>query len=119
MAIDREYARKLGDTLKYYRERAGKSREFVAERLGYSHVNSIVHAEEGRSYPQIHHLHALATLYGVTTDTLLNLYVPPTRVAVWEDRCGYTDARQRRCTDQWGHDGYHVFAPATSKEEAA
>jgi DNA-binding XRE family transcriptional regulator len=59
------------ETLRSLRDRAGLTREQVAEALDTSSPSVIFRWETGRSLPRIHYLRPLAALYGVDVDTIL------------------------------------------------
>lgn len=61
----------LQDQLKTYRLRHGYSQEQLAERLGVSR-QAVTKWETGQSKPSSKHLHALADLYGISTEVLLH-----------------------------------------------
>lgn len=61
----------LGDTLKSYRTNCKMTQEFVAESLGVSR-QAVSKWENGTSDPSTSNLFALAKLYGVSVDELLN-----------------------------------------------
>ena len=63
--------RTLGETLKAHRSRCGMTQEFVAESLGVSR-QAVSKWESGRSDPSTSNLLALARLYGVSPEELLN-----------------------------------------------
>ena len=63
--------RTLGETLKAHRSRCGMTQEFVAESLGVSR-QAVSKWESGKSDPSTSNLLALARLYGVSPEELLN-----------------------------------------------
>lgn len=60
----------LQDQLKYYRLRHGYSQEQLAEQLNVSR-QAVTKWENGQSKPSSKNLHALADLYGISTEVLL------------------------------------------------
>jgi transcriptional regulator with XRE-family HTH domain len=58
-------------TLRSLRDRAGYTREQVAESLGTSSASVVYRWEIGRVLPQIRFIRPLARLYGVDADTIL------------------------------------------------
>ena len=65
------YKRTLGETLKEYRTRCKMTQEFVAESLGVSR-QAVSKWESGVSDPSTSNLLALAKLFGVSAEELLN-----------------------------------------------
>lgn len=71
----------LHDQLKQYRLRHGYSQEQLAEQLDVSR-QAVTKWENGQSKPSSKHLHALADLYGISTEVLLNNeHTPQTALA--------------------------------------
>ena len=66
-----ETARSLGEALKNHRAACGMTQEFVAEALGVSR-QAVSKWESGRSDPSTTNLMALAKLFGVPPEELLN-----------------------------------------------
>lgn len=65
-----EQAKSLGETLKAHRTSRGFTQEYVAEALGVSR-QAVSKWENGASDPSTANLMALAKLYGLTVDELL------------------------------------------------
>ena len=65
----------LGETLKTHRARCGMTQEFVAESLGVSR-QAVSKWESGKSDPSTSNLLALAKLYGVSAQELLDAVEP-------------------------------------------
>ena len=65
------YKKSLGETLKEHRTRCKMTQEFVAEILGVSR-QAVSKWESGISDPSTSNLLALAKLFGVSTEELLN-----------------------------------------------
>ena len=65
------YKKTLGETLKEYRTRCKMTQEFVAESLGVSR-QAVSKWESGVSDPSTSNLLALAKLFGVSAEELLN-----------------------------------------------
>ena len=66
-----EAKKSLGETLKIYRTNSKMTQEFVAERLGVSR-QAVSKWENGTSDPSTSNLLALAKLYGVSVEEILN-----------------------------------------------
>ena len=66
-----ETKRSLGETLKLYRTNCKMTQEFVAESLGVSR-QAVSKWENGTSDPSTSNLLALAKLYGVSVEEILN-----------------------------------------------
>jgi len=66
----------LGETIQYYRKRAGLSQEALAELVGVSR-QSVSKWELDDAVPEIGKLKALAGAFGITVDQLLSGEVPP------------------------------------------
>lgn len=66
-----EQAKNLGETLKAHRTAAGYTQEYVAEAVGVSR-QAVSKWENGTSDPSTANLMALAKLYGLLMDELLN-----------------------------------------------
>ena len=61
----------LGESIQYYRRRAGLSQEALAEKVGVSR-QSVSKWELGEATPEVDRLVALAAAFGVTVDQLLS-----------------------------------------------
>ena len=66
-----ETKKSLGETLKMYRTNCKMTQEFVAENLGVSR-QAVSKWENGASDPSTSNLLALAKLYGVSVEEILN-----------------------------------------------
>ena len=65
----------LGESINYYRRRAGLSQEALAERVGVSR-QSVSKWELGEATPEVDRLVALAAAFGITVDQLLSGEAP-------------------------------------------
>ena len=65
-----EMARSLGETLRYHRTRCKMTQEFVAEAIGVSR-QAVSKWESGAADPSTSNLLALAKLFGVSAEDLL------------------------------------------------
>jgi len=70
-----DQARSLGETLKFHRTSRGMTQEYVAEALGVSR-QAVSKWENGTSDPSTANLMALAKLYGLSVDELLQQAKP-------------------------------------------
>ena len=61
---------KIGKRIREYREKAGYSQEYVAEKVGLS-VTGISNIERGRNYPKMDVFIKIANVLGVSADLLL------------------------------------------------
>ncbi|MBP3520518.1 MAG: helix-turn-helix transcriptional regulator [Oscillospiraceae bacterium] len=66
----------LGETIQYYRRRAGLSQEALAEQVGVSR-QAVSKWELDEATPEVGKLKALAGAFGITTDQLLSGEKPP------------------------------------------
>ena len=65
----------LGESINYYRKKAGLSQEELAEKVGVSR-QSVSKWELGEATPEVGKLMALAAAFGITTDRLLSGEIP-------------------------------------------
>lgn len=70
----------LGETISYYRKKAGLSQETLAERIGVSR-QSVSKWELNEATPEVGKLKALAGVFGVTVDRLLSGTIPDEKPA--------------------------------------
>lgn len=63
--------RTLGQTIKYFRKKTGLTQEEFADKYGFSH-GQIKHWETDRHQPDIESVKTLASIFRISTDTLLN-----------------------------------------------
>ncbi len=63
--------RSLGETLKFHRTKCKMTQEFVAETIGVSR-QAVSKWEKGDSDPSTSNLFALAKLYGISAEEILN-----------------------------------------------
>ena len=66
----------LGESITYYRKRAGLSQEALAEKVGVSR-QAVSKWELDDATPEVTKLVALAAAFGITTDQLLSGELPP------------------------------------------
>jgi len=66
----------LGESITYYRKRAGLSQEALAEKVGVSR-QAVSKWELDDATPEVSKLMALAGAFGITTDQLLSGELPP------------------------------------------
>ncbi|CAM4388093.1 XRE family transcriptional regulator [Bacillus manliponensis] len=63
--------RTLGQTIKYFRKKTGLIQEDFAEKYGFSH-GQMKHWETDRHQPDVESIKTLASIFRISTDTLLN-----------------------------------------------
>ncbi len=63
--------RTLGQTIKYFRKKSGLTQEEFADKYGFSH-GQMKHWETDRHQPDVESIKTLASIFRISTDTLLN-----------------------------------------------
>jgi len=88
----------LGESIAFYRRRAGLSQEALAERVGVSR-QAVSKWELGDAAPEVSKLVALAAVFGITTDQLLSGEAPQQAPPAPE---GPAAAQERPHRGAWG-----------------
>ena len=102
----------LGETIQYYRRRAGLSQEALAERVGVSR-QAVSKWELDEATPEVGKLKALAGAFNITTDQLLSGEKPPEQAPPGSGLPSQTPPGKRsgsggEASGVWGHVGRAV-----------
>ncbi len=102
----------LGETIQYYRRRAGLSQEALAELVGVSR-QAVSKWELDEATPEVTKLKALAGAFGITTDQLLSGEKPPEQATPGNELPpqtppGETAGSGGEAPGLWGHLGRAV-----------